>query len=111
MRFVVDLERVVVILADPEDLTQVSVVVAAPGTASAASPSTVHRLAEVLAATNVGTIGADGTATLRADAVRFHAAGQVGGEWERRFAELCRDDEAGSVVAAAAPVFWPAGSA
>jgi hypothetical protein len=109
MRFVVDLEKVVVVLAEAEDLTGVSVVVASPAHASASSEATVHRLADVLAATNVGRLEPDGTARLRAEAVRFHAAGQVADDWERRFAEACRVDPDGVVVVAArAAVVWPA---
>jgi hypothetical protein len=108
VRLVVDLDKVTVVLADAEDVTQALVVVAAPSHASAASEVTVHRLADVLAATNVGTLQPDGTARLRADAVRFHAAGQVDDDWERRFADACTSDGDQVVVAAKVPVRWPA---
>ncbi len=110
MRFVVDLEKVTVVLAEAGDVREVSVVVAAPAHASAASETTVHRLADVLAATNVGTLEQDGTAHLRADAVLFHAAGQVDDDWERRFREVCEDRPHGSVLAAPATVIWPSAS-
>lgn len=110
MRFVVDLEKVVVVLAEADDLARATVVVASPSHASASSSATVHRLGEVLAATNVGTLEPDGTVRLRADAVRFHAAGQVDDDWERRFAATCREEEQGAVVDMPAEVIWPAPS-
>jgi hypothetical protein len=70
----------------------------------------VHRLADVLAAANVGTLERDGTARLRADAVLFHAAGQVDDEWERRFAAACEDRPHGQVLTAPATVIWPPAS-
>lgn len=107
MRVVVDLEKVVVVIADVDDVSQASVVVVSPSNATAASSATVHRLADVLRATNVGTLEPDGTARLRAEALRFHAAGQVGEDWERRFATVCVADGDGAVVAGSAPVIWP----
>lgn len=107
MRVVVDLEQVVAVIADVDDLSQASVVVVSPPNATADSDATVHRLADVLAATNVGTLQPDGTARLRADALRFHAAGQVDEDWERRFAALCENDGDGPLVAAPAKVTWP----
>lgn len=109
MRFVVDLDKVTVVLVDANDVTRASVAVAAPSHATASSEATFRRLADVLAATNVGTLEPDGTARLRADAVRFHAAGQVDEGWERRFAEACRRD-GDSVVLAPAVVIWPVSS-
>ena len=110
MRFLVDLERVTVVLAEAGDVREVSVVVAAPLHASAASEATVHRLADVLAASNVGTLEEDGRARLRADAVLFHSAGEVDEDWERRFAQACEDRPHGSVLAAPATVIWPPAS-
>jgi hypothetical protein len=107
VRFVVDLDKVTVVLSDPDDVDHLSVVVAGPPHANATSEATVHRLADVLAATNVGTLGADGTALLRADAVLFHAAGQVDDDWERRFADACRAHVDGAVLASRATVVWP----
>ncbi|HTX63564.1 MAG TPA: hypothetical protein VMD28_07970 [Acidimicrobiales bacterium] len=107
MRFLVDLDKVTVVLADVADARKASVVVASPPNATAASDATVHRLADVLAATNVGTLEADGTARLRADAVLFHAAGQVDADWERRFAEACEERRGGAVLGAPATVIWP----
>lgn len=110
MRFVVDLDKVTVVLADACDVREASVVVASPSHASAASEATVHRLADVLAATNVGTLEPDGTARLRADAVLFHAAGQVDDDWERRFGDTCVDFAGGVVYGAPASVVWPSDS-
>ncbi len=110
MRFVVDLDKVTVVLADAGDVEEASVVVASPAHASAASEATVHRLADVLTATNVGTLQPDGTARLRADAVLFHAAGQVDDDWEGRFADACEDRAEGTVFAAPATVIWPSAS-
>ncbi len=105
MRVVVDLEKVVVVLRDADDVASATVVVAAPPGASAARQATVHRLADVLSATNVGTLESDSLARLRADAVRFHAAGGVGEDWERRFAGTCQRYGDDDVVPAA--VIWP----
>jgi hypothetical protein len=103
VRYVVDLEKVTVTLSDALDLGAFGVLVKAPPHASARSEPTVHRLGDVLAATNVGTLQPDGTARLRSDAVAFHAAGMVDEEWERRFGLLCD----GGVVARPATVTWP----
>lgn len=110
MRFVVDLDKVTAVLGDAGDVKEASVVVASPSHASAASEATVHRLADVLVATNVGVLALAGAARLRADAVLFHAAGQVGDDWERRFADACEDRGEGSFLAAAATVIWPSAS-
>ncbi|HVC14196.1 MAG TPA: hypothetical protein VND62_04975 [Acidimicrobiales bacterium] len=119
MRVVVDLDKVVVVFAEIEDVDTVSVLVTAPPLASAASDATVHRLADVLAATNIGTLEPDGTVRLHADAVRFHAAGQVDEDWERRFVAACLGGagggagggaSGGAVVAAPAAVTWPTAS-
>jgi hypothetical protein len=108
VRVLVDLVKVTVVLTDADDLTQATVVVAGPPHASAGSEATVHRLADVLAAANMGTLEPDGTVRLRADAVRFHAAGEVDDDWERRFAVACREDGDQVVVDATARVVWPA---
>ncbi|MDA8316142.1 MAG: hypothetical protein M0010_13385 [Actinomycetota bacterium] len=105
MRFVVDLEKVVVVLRDADDAAQATVVVASPLRASAARQATVHRLADVLAATNMGRLESDGAARLRAEAVRFHAAGEVDDDWERRFSHVCQKD--GDDVVVPATVTWP----
>ncbi len=107
MRYVVDLDKVTVVLAEPDDLGEVGVVVQAPSHASASSEATVHRLADVLAATNVGTLEPDGTASLNALAVVFHAAGQVDEDWELRFAGMCEERAGGAVLATPAQVSWP----
>ena len=105
MRFVVDLERVVVVLRDADDLARATVVVASPRRASAARRATVHRLADVLAATNMGSLESEGAARLRAEAVRFHAAGDVDDEWERRFSRVCQKE--GEDIVVPAEVIWP----
>lgn len=109
VRFVVDLDKVTVVLADPDDTDAFGVVVAAPSDARPTSEASVHRLRDVLAATNVGVLGDDGVVRLHPDAVRFHAAGQVDDDWERRFAAACehRGDHTGT-IATTAPVQWPA---
>jgi hypothetical protein len=105
VRVVVDLEKAVVVLRDADDVTHATVVVAAPPSASGARQTTVHRLADVLAAANMGALGPDGVARLRADAVRFHAAGEVDEDWERRLTGACEKDGSGDVLPAA--VVWP----
>lgn len=110
MRFVVDLDEVTVVLADAGDAGEASLVVAAPSHASGASEATVHRLGDVLVATNVGVLEQDGSARLRADAVLFHAAGQVDDDWERRFVAACDTGAQGPVLAARATVIWPSAS-
>ncbi len=106
MELVVDLEKVTVVLADPDDVGSLRVRVAAPPDASVASPDTVHRLHDVLEATHVGRLHG-GAALIRADALAFHAAGGVGHTWDRRFAAgvgSAAADEAGMLRA---PVVWP----
>ncbi len=104
MRFVVDLEKVVVVLRDADDVAHAAVVVASPLRASAARPATVHRLADVLAATNLGRLESDGAARLRAEAVQFHAAGDVDDDWQRRFSRVCQKE--GEEVVVPAEVIW-----
>lgn len=89
MELVVDLERVTVVLGEPEDTRRFAVRVGAPKGASPAAEADVHRLGDVLVAANVGRLDATGDAFIRPDAVRFHAAGQVGDDWEQRFAAMC----------------------
>ncbi|MDA8312050.1 MAG: hypothetical protein M0Z46_15870 [Actinomycetota bacterium] len=108
MRFAVDLDKVVVVLVEPQDVARASVVVTAPQHATRSSEATVQRLADVLAATNVGSLEPDGTVRLSAEAVRFHAAGQVDDDWDRRFADVCGAGSGGAeVVVAPAEVVWP----
>ena len=109
VRFVVDLDKVTAVLADPGVTDTFGVVVVAPSDASPSSEASVHRLGDVLAATNVGILDGDGVVRLHPDAVRFHAAGQVDDDWERRFAAACehRRDRAGT-IATTVPVQWPA---
>jgi hypothetical protein len=106
MELVVDLDRVTVVLGAPEDLEHVAVRVGAPADASASSAAAVHRLGDVLVAANVGRLAADGTALIRPDAVRFHAAGQVDASWEARFAVACASAAARDGTLRA-DVIWP----
>lgn len=110
MRVVVDLDKVVVVLREVGDVTRATVEVVAPARASGAREATVHRLADVLGATNVGTLDPDGAARLRTEAVRFHAAGDVDEDWERRFAAACEKD-GGDVDVVRARVIWPESTA
>lgn len=88
MEVVVDLERLTVTLAGAEETGRFAVRVAGPPDASGTSAADVHRLGDVLAAAGAGRLGPDGDAFIRPDAVRFHAAGQVGEGWEERFAAM-----------------------
>ena len=85
MELVVDLQQVTVVLRDPDDVSSVVVRVDAPPAASVATLDARHRLADVLAATNVGRLDASGVAYVRIDAIAFHASGQVDDEWTARF--------------------------
>ena len=112
MELVVDLAKVTVVLKDPDDLEWLAVRVGAPTDASPASPETVHRLGDVLAAANVGRLDPTGDAFVRLDALRFHAAGQVGPEWDERLAATCRSADAQGWVdrsdgSLRARVVWP----
>lgn len=119
MELVVDLARVTVVLSRPEELDRLAVRVGAPEGASPDSAADVHRLHDVLTATSVGRLERlddPGRALIRPDAVVFHAAGQVAGDWEGRFAQLCRraaarDDDAVPALEAwvPAPITWPSG--
>lgn len=106
MELVVDLGRVIVTLADPDDDGRLGLRVGAPATASARSEDDVHRLHDVLVAANVGRLVDPGRALVRPDAVRFHAAGQVGGTWPARFASLCRRQVAEPEPEPAAAESW-----
>lgn len=111
MELVVDLARVTVVLADADDVARLGVRVGEPPTASDASEEDVHRLHDVLVAANVGRLLDGRQALVRADAVRFHAAGQVGEDWEGAFEALCRRQLASTDGSAepelVAPVRWP----
>lgn len=89
MELVVDLERVTVVLANAADVNDLRVRVGAPVGASASAEADVHRLHDVLVAAYVGRLDAPREAVVRADAIRFHAAGQVDDGWEERFTGLC----------------------
>lgn len=112
MEVVVDLERVVVTFGAIEDLHAVTVRVMAPATASGDDEATVHRLADVLAATNVGELEVRPVlrALISPAAVRFHAAGQVGPGWLERFEAFCvaGGNEVGDGPLEAG-VVWPGG--
>ena len=115
MEVVVDLEAITVVLADPEALDRFSVRVT-PASASGASPADVHRLGDVLEAAGVGRPDESGDVFIRPDAVRFHAAGQVGAGWEEGFAGMCRYAESKGWVDPGdgwirAHVEWPQGDA
>lgn len=110
MEVIVDLDKVVVTFRGIDDVDHVSLRVAAPPTASGADAAAVHRLHDVLAATNVGEL--EESPPLRAwispAALRFHAAGQVGPEWGTRLEERCARTEAhGGPSALEARVVWP----
>lgn len=111
MEFVVDLDKVTAVLADVDDLSVYRVRVVAPLDASPVASEQVHRLDDVLRATNVARLVDDRVAWLRPDAVLFHAAGQVPEDWEERFASHCRAAvTASGDVALHAEVVWPGGS-
>lgn len=111
MELVVDLERVTVVLANAADVTDLRVEVGAPVGASASAEADVHRLHDVLVAAYVGRLDAPREAVVRADAIRFHAAGQVDDRWEERFAGLCGVRttvvEGAEGLSLRAPVQWP----
>ncbi len=85
---VADLETLAVTLAEAEDTGHFALRVAGPPGASGGREVDVHRLADVLAAAGVGRLGPGGDAFIRPEAVRFHAAGQVGAGWEERFSAM-----------------------
>lgn len=109
-----DLERVTVVLVDADAVDRLEVRVGEPATASDRSEPDVHRLQDVLASAHVGRLLDAGRALVRPDAVRFHAAGQVGERWSTQFDELSRRRAAGpdgidDGVSMVAPVRWPDG--
>jgi hypothetical protein len=113
VELVVDLDKVTVVLAGADDAEQLAVRVAVPADASPDSHATVHRLGDVLEATYVGRLADPTLAYVRPDAIVFHAAGQVGDDWELRFADRCtslagegQTDADGWLPA---PVAWPTG--
>ncbi len=109
VEFVVDLDKVTAVLVDVDDLSAYRVRVAAPPDASPLATERVHRLDDVLRATNVARLEDEGEAWLRPDAVRFHAAGQVPDDWDERFDAVCRAAAtADGAVALRAVVVWPA---
>lgn len=111
MEFLVDLDKVTAVLVDVDDLSVYRVRVAAPLDASPHATEQVHRLDDVLRATNVARLVDEEAAWLRPDAIRFHAAGQVPEDWEQRFDAACRAaTTAGGEVALRAEVVWPGGA-
>lgn len=112
MELVVDLQAVTVVLSRPEDLARLAVRVGSPATASPAEPADVHRLNDVLAAAHIGRLdGAD--ALVDPEALRFHAAGAVGPEWEDGFAAMLEGAGAHGWVKEGllqAHVTWPEGA-
>lgn len=117
MELVVDLAKVTVVLARPEEVDRLTVRVGAPDGASPDSATDVHRLHDVLVATSVGRLDRMDDASramVRPDAVVFHAAGQVADDWEDRFGQLCQlaaaRDDGGAIDPEGwvpAPVIWP----
>lgn len=110
MEALVDLDKVIVTFSDFDDLDRVAVRVVNPPTASASDDSAVHRLSDVLAATNVGTLerGGELRVWISPAALRFHAAGQVGPQWTARLEACCAAAESGSGPALlGATVIWP----
>lgn len=105
-----DLDAVVVTFGDVEDVDHVTVRVASPPTASAADEAAVHRLGDVLAATNVGELEHAGSqrAWVNPAAARFHAAGQVAEGWTERLDARCAESVArGGPPSLEARVRWP----
>lgn len=110
MEFSIDLTKVTAVLLDVDDLSTCRVRVAAPPDASPVLTETVHRLGDVLRATNVARLEDEDVAWIRPDAVRFHAAGQVPVDWSERFDSVCREAmTAGGEVELRAVVEWPGG--
>lgn len=110
MEVAVDLDKVVVTFGDVDAVDVVTLRVIAPPTASALEPASVHRLGDVLAATNVGRLeqGPVVRAWINPDAARFHAAGQVGPDWGERLEIACTAAAAaGGFAALEASVLWP----
>ena len=106
MELVVDLERVTVAVSAFDDVDRLVLRVAGPADASAGSEASVHRLADVLASAYAGRLVSAAHALVRPDLIRFHAAGQVDDDWERRFAARWEGDgPAGDGIGA--PVLWP----
>jgi hypothetical protein len=107
---VVDLEKVVVTFNAIDEVECVTVRVVSPATASASDDGAVHRLGDVLAATNVGELdqGPAARVWISPAAVRFHAAGQVGPDWGERFAARCAGIGSGTgLPGLEAAIVWP----
>lgn len=107
MELVVDLDAVTVVLRDVARFGELAVVVSVPPDASGDSDAAVHRLHDVLEASGVGMLDPSGAATVRVEALRFHAAGEVDDDWDRRFSEAWADRLAGEGTLVRAPVRWP----
>ena len=110
MEALVDLDKVIVTFSDMDDLDRVTVRVVRPPTASASDDSAVHRLSDVLAATNVGTLERDGALRvwISPAVLRFHAAGQVDPQWAARLEARCASAEnCGRPASMEATVVWP----
>lgn len=114
MEVVVDLDSVVVTFAGIEEVDQIDLRVAAPATASGLDPAAVHRLGDVLAATDVGRLepGPEMRVWINPVAVRFHAAGQVGPGWDERLGSRCATTgpAGGAPGWLEATVRWPDGA-
>ena len=90
MELVVDLASVTVVLRDPDELRTLSVRVGAPESASPGVEADVHRLIDVIVAAHAGRSAGEDHHEVLIDpsALRFHAAGQVGPDWDERFARM-----------------------
>lgn len=84
----VDTEAGTVVLRDPSELTRFSVVIPDPGEADRAAR--LELVDRVLAATAAGSVGVDGVARVRPDAVRRLAAarGVPSAAWDEDFADM-----------------------
>ena len=87
MELVIELERVEVALADPDDCGRLALRILGP---PGAAPAThLHRLGDVLGGLGLGRLREDGDALVALEALRFWAAGQVDDGWEDRFDAMC----------------------
>ncbi|MEI8051667.1 MAG: hypothetical protein WCI12_09555 [Actinomycetes bacterium] len=80
MELRLDLEEIVVRLADPSETSCISVRVVEPAGATPMSHS--HRLGDVVAARHIGALEAGGEVVIDPAILRFLAAGEVDESWE-----------------------------
>lgn len=81
----IDLQKVTVVLARPEDTSKLRVRVSGPTDV----PPDRSRLADVLRRINIGRLTDTGDAFIRPEALRFYSAGSVGDGWEDEFQAMC----------------------